>query len=292
LIRRQRVNVPRQIAQPFFRPYTAAGFRELRRTAPAFILELLRDPRMDPAPPHIKEISMNASRHNGGSRAPGLLIGGMVAGAIGLALSAGNPSAAASATKDEGPAAGAYGQYGMPTSDTGLGSSATGGSSHRSSAGTGNPSSSGQYGSGMEGSASLPPNVASGWKIRVCSEKTKADQINFRFSMADKAKSGAKGTAGAEGTGYGGSSNPAKDSSVNAALSDQTISWTRGEATEIKAPNDLRDADRIRLEATPSQKDKKSSICVLYNDHVAKKLNFDDREVSTIKSTDNGECGC
>jgi hypothetical protein len=237
---------------------------------------------------------MSASQYKGGSKAPGLLIGGLVAGAIGLALSAGSTSAASSSPNSSGSAAGsASGQYGMPATDPNASPSAAGSPSDRSSAGTGNPSSSGKYGSGMEGSSSLPPNVASGWKIRVCSEKTKADQINFRFTMADnKGKSGAKGTAGAEGTGYGGSSNPAKDTSVNAALSDQNLSWSRGEATEIKAPTDLRDADKIRLEATPSQKDQKSSICVLYNDHVTKKLNFDDREVSTIKSTDNGECGC
>ncbi len=236
---------------------------------------------------------MKARQRKGASRAPGLLIGGMVAGALGLALSAGSPSSVSTSPKLPGSATdSASSQYGLP-SDPSVGPSATGRTSDKSSAGTGNPASSGKYGSGMEGSAALPPNVASGWKIRVCSEKTKADQINFRFSLADKnAKAGAKGTAGAEGTGYGGSSDPASDNAVNPALSDQTVSWSRGEATEIKAPGDLRDADKIRLEATPSQKDRKSSICVIYNDHVAKKLNFDDREVSTIKSTDNGECGC
>lgn len=220
---------------------------------------------------------MNVRQRKGASRAPGLLIGGMVAGALGLALSAGSPSSASSSPKLPGSATdSASSQYGVP-SDPSVGPSATGRTSDKSSAGTGNPAS----------------NVASGWKIRVCSEKTKADQINFRFSLADKnAKAGAKGTAGAEGTGYGGSSDPASDNAVGSALSDQTISWSRGEATEIKAPGDVRDADRIRLEATPSQKDKKSSVCVIYNDHVAKKLNFDDREVSTIKSTENGECGC
>jgi hypothetical protein len=242
---------------------------------------------------------MSIQKYKSGSRAPGLLIGGLVAGAIGMALAAGNTSATSSPAGDKGSASGkASGQYDMPATDPNVGSSptnssATGSASDRSSAGTGNPASSGKYGAGMEGSAALPPNVASGWKIRVCSEKTKADQINFRFSMADnKGKTGPKGTAGAEGTGYGGSSNPAADTAVNAALSDQSVIWSRGEATEIKAPSDLRNADKIRLEATPSQKDKKSSVCVIYNDHVAKKLNFDDREVSMIKSTDNGECGC
>lgn len=233
---------------------------------------------------------MNASQRKSGSRFPGLLSVGLVAGAVGLALSAGNSPASSSSSHDRGSASGGTV---LPAPDPNTGSSATEGPSARSSAGTGNPASSGQYGSGMEGSTSLPPNVASGWKIRVCSEKTNADQINFRFSMADnKGKSGAKGTAGAEGTGTGGSSNPANDTSVTSALSEQNLSWSRGEATEIKAPKEVRDAERIRLEATPSQKDKKSSICVLYNDHVAKKLNFDDHEVNIIKSTDNGECGC
>jgi hypothetical protein len=246
---------------------------------------------------------MSASNHKGGSRAPGLLIGGLVAGALGLALSAGNYGSAASSASDRGSAVGGS------ASDTGM-SSQTGGMSNRSSAGTGNPSSSGRYGTGMEGAASLPPNVTPGWKIRVCSEKTKADQITFRFASASADK-GSKGSAGTGATGGSGSagmggsgsgsagaghsaspSNTAGNTAVNAALSDQSVSWTRGEATEIKAPGEMRDADRIRLEATPSQKDRKSSVCVIYNDHVAKKLNFDDREVSMIKSTDNAECGC
>jgi hypothetical protein len=234
---------------------------------------------------------MNATQRNRGSRSPGLLIGGLVAGAVGLALCAGTPPATSSSTNDQGNGPGASGQYGLPSTDPNVGSSPTGNTSDRSSAGTGNPASTGKYGSGMEGSAAAPGN--GGWKIRVCTEKTKADQINFRFSMADaKGKNGAKGTAGAEGTGYGGSSNPAADTSVNSALSDQNVSWSRGGATEIKAPSEMRGADKIRLEAVPAQKNQKSSVCVIYNDHVAKKLNFDDREVNTIKSTDNSECGC
>jgi hypothetical protein len=151
-------------------------------------------------------------------------------------------------------------------------------------------------------SSSLPPNVTPGWKIRVCSEKTKADQISFKFtpegSKSSRGSSGMSGTGGSGATGMGGSgnngaaSNPANDASVNAELSDQTASWSRGEASEINLPTGVRNADKIRIEATPSQKDKKASICVIYDDHVAKKLNFDDREVSTVKTTDNGECGC
>lgn len=207
---------------------------------------------------------MSASQFKG--RSPGLLFGGLVAGALGLALAAGSGT---------------------------------------SSAGTAESSPTGKYGSGMEGASSLPPNVTPGWKIRVCSERTKADQINFKISPEGNKGSkggsgmGATGSAGSSGMGgsgsSAGSSNPANDASVNAALSERsehTASWTRGEATEINLPSDLRGADRIRVEATPSQKDKKASVCLIYDDHVAKKLNFDDREVSSVKNTDNGECGC
>jgi hypothetical protein len=53
----------------------------------------------------------------------------------------------------------------------------------------------------------------------------------------------------------------------------------------------LREADRIRIEAV-GQEGKDASVCVLYNDHVAKKLRFDDHQVSTVKKTETSECGC
>jgi hypothetical protein len=246
---------------------------------------------------------MNALPHKAVIRFPGMLLGGLVAGALGLALAAGGGSSSSSSSVPSDPnmgknASNSTGMSSKSSADTGMSSA------------TGSHSTSGKYGSGMEGSSSLPPNVTPGWKIRVCSEKTKADQINFKFTpTGEKSSKGGTGATGSSGTtGMGGSgsgsaggtsgsagmsgSNPGNDPAVNAALSEQTASWSRGEASEIKLPSGVRDADKIRIEATPSQKDKKASVCVIYDDHVAKKLNFDDREVSTVKSTDNGECGC
>jgi len=208
----------------------------------------------------------------------------MVAGALGLALAADvDPSSSSRVPSD--PVTGKSDTYtpglANPAADTGM-SSATG------TSGTGSHASTGKYGTGAEGSASLPPNVTPGWKIRVCSEKTKADQINFKFTPAGSKTSKGSATCATgspSSTGMGGSG-AANDSS------DQTASWSRGEASEINLPSAVRDADKIRIEATPSKKDKKASVCVIYDDHVAKKMNFDDREVSTVKSSDNGECGC
>jgi hypothetical protein len=249
--------------------------------------------------PFDKEIPMNALFQKAGFRFPGMLLGGMMAGALGFALAADvSPSASPRVPTD--PVTGKSDSYtpglSNPSADTGM-SSATGssqsGSSRTGTSATGSASSSGKYGSASEGSSSLPPNVSPGWKIRVCSEKTKADQINFKFTPAgsktSKGSSAATGNPGSNGIGGSGAAN---DAATNAALSDQTASWTRGEASEINLPSGVRDADKLRIEATPSQKDKKASVCVIYDDHVAKKLNFDDREVSTVKSTDNGECGC
>lgn len=243
---------------------------------------------------------MKAFPHKAGFRVPGVLLGGMMAGALGLALAADvSPSASPRVPTD--PVTGKSDSYtpglANPSADTGMSSatgSSQGGSSRTGASATGSASSSGKYGSAMEGSSSLPPNVTPGWKIRVCSEKTKADQINFKFTPAGSktAKGSSTGATGSpSSTGIGGSG-AVNDAATNAALSDQTASWTRGEASEINLPSGVRDADKIRIEATPAQKDKKASICVIYDDHVAKKLNFDDREVSTVKSTDNGECGC
>lgn len=253
---------------------------------------------------------MNSFPHKDGSRFPGMVLGGLVAGALGLALAAGGSSSSPSGTQDPATMGNSDpynpGVSASPSADTGMSSSATGtSSSGKSSPGTAARSSSGKYGSGMEGTSSLPPNVTPGWKIRVCSEKTKADQINFKFtpagSKSSKAMGGTTGNPGSTGMGGTGSNstgstemgaNSGNAASSNGTMTQQTVSWSRGEASEINLPSEVRDADKIRIEATPSQKDKKASVCVIYDDHVAKKLNFDDREVSTVKNTDNGECGC
>jgi hypothetical protein len=224
---------------------------------------------------------MNHINNPGRTGFKGLLIGGLVAGALGLALSE-QPYTNPEATKrGESPS----------TTDTGM-------------MGTGQtPSSQGTGGSSMDqaGSAQLPPNVTPGWKIRVCSEKTKADNINFMISPAEKgSKASGKSSSttgsmsdktqtseGQAGTG----SEPTAQSGETGSMG-QTAMWSRGEPTVIPVPSDLREADRIKIEATPGQKDQKASVCLLYNDHVAKKLNFDDREVSTVRKTESGECGC
>jgi hypothetical protein len=130
--------------------------------------------------------------------------------------------------------------------------------------------------------ADLPPNVKPGWKIRVCSEKTKADKIQFKFTQAESKKTKEK-------TGMG--RNDKANDQASASNEDMTA-WNKGENTEISVPSGLREVEKLRIEAVPSAKDKEAQICVLYNDHVAKKLKFDDREISTVKATENGECGC
>jgi hypothetical protein len=198
--------------------------------------------------------------------------GKLAAGALGLALLAGG---APSFVKAEALSQfGTPGQYGMP--DTGL-----------TAPGTGNQPKPGTGGTGQE-DASLAPNTAAGWKIRVCSEKTKADRIDFKLTTAGSKSSYGTGASG-NASGIGGTGG-ASDTAMGSA--EHTAAWNRGEATEIKVPIELRDAEKLRIEATPSQKDKQASVCLIYGDHVAKKLNFDDREVSTVKRSDNGECGC
>lgn len=126
----------------------------------------------------------------------------------------------------------------------------------------------------------LPPNVAPGWKIRVCSEKTKADKIQFKFTPGDKKEDKMKSAKDKTG----GATQPSS--------SEDFTAWNRGDSTLISVPSDLREVEKLRIEAAPSQKNAKSIICVIYNDHVTKKMSFDDREVSTVKATETGECGC
>ncbi|GEM_PF-6151623 len=224
-----------------------------------------------------------------GTSLKALVAGGLLAGALGLAVSqTGSPYGSGSNT-------------GSPQDQT---MSSPGAPSQ--SGGQTNPSDPSQASQGSQASANA--NMNTGWRIRVCSEKTKAQSINFNISPAGNAKQGAgmsstEGSSGSASSGSASSGSTAPDMSStgaspsgsaasSAAMGPETASWTRGESTLIPVPGSLGDADKIRVEAIPGEKNQKASICLLYNDHVAKKLNFDDREVSTVKKTQTGECGC
>lgn len=233
---------------------------------------------------------MNRIHFKGGPAFKGLVMGGMVAGALGLAVS--NQTTDYSG-KDAGSNLSVTGQKAEARNDT-SGEFGVPGSQ-------GGSSMPGMGGTGDMSAAQLPPNVTPGWKIRVCSEKTKASNINFKVSSADKnAKGSGTGMTGESGSmgGTGSASDTSQATGAEAQSGqggtgmEQTAMWSQGEPTEIALPSQFQDAQKIKLEATPGEKDKSASVCVLYNDHVAKKLKFDDREVSTIKQSENGECGC
>ncbi len=130
--------------------------------------------------------------------------------------------------------------------------------------------------------SALPPNVAPGWKIRVCSEKTKAQTINFKISHPDqKTDKSAK------------EKNKAKNGASMAPSQGQEMAtWSQGDPSLITIPAAFSKSEKIKIEAMPAQKDMSSEVCVLYNDHVTTKLSFDDREEATVKMDDNGTCGC
>lgn len=203
----------------------------------------------------------------------GLIAGGLVAGAVGLGFgegtygspSSGSPSRSGSGTE-------------MSGADTGVGG-----------------------GKAPEMAHTLPPNVAPGWKIRVCSEKTKAQTIDFRAYPADdkSASKAAKKTSeqasepGAKpmGTGSGGEATT-QDPSAASQADIQTTSWSQGQSSLITLPESLAGVEKIKIEAVPGQKDMKSEVCVLYNDHVAKKLSFDEKSEATVRMNETGTCGC
>lgn len=196
----------------------------------------------------------------------GLIAGGLLAGSVGLGFGEGNYGTLPGSS-------GAPGTAGPSAEDRGEG---------------------GSKGPGMttaDAATALPPNVAPGWKIRVCSEKTKSSSISFKLMPADDksdkpAKSGKKATDRAAA---------AADPTVTdqaAAGTHETASWNQGDPSLINLPESVSRLEKIRIEATPGQKDMSSEVCVLYNDHVAKKLSFDDREVATIRMSENGSCGC
>lgn len=217
-----------------------------------------------------------------------LAAGGLLAASLGLGTGFG---------------AGGYGSGGDYEEDRG-----TGASQEEKGAGGGQVT-------GMVQSASLPPNVTPGWKIRVCSEKTKAQSITFTFSPVgetSKSKSpstektyGTGGSGEAEGSGVpgghgaqdtgtaGGGSEPGMGGAASdTALLKETSTWQSGDPSLIVLPEHLSMNEKIRIQATPDRKDAKSEVCVLYNDHVAKKISFDETNTTTVKTTDNGTCGC
>jgi hypothetical protein len=193
---------------------------------------------------------------------------------------------------------------GMLAGALGLGMSATGSSDANNTSPSTSPTDktmNSENRSSGNATGELPPNVSPGWKIRVCSEKTKADKIQFKFSTADKKGGMEKSTKGEQPSSTGSSStgsssteksDQSQASSGGTSSSEDLTAWTRGDSSMVSVPSDLREVQKLRIEAMPSEKKAKSSICVLYNDHVTKKLNFSDREVSTVKADDNGECGC
>lgn len=201
------------------------------------------------------------------SRFPVLLRAGLAVAAMGLAHAGGTGS-----TPSSHPEAGTYGTPDHLPQGTGT---------------MGQPGYGGSGPAAGEGSAFEAAMAPQGWRIRVCSEKTKADQIKFTIGTGDKPKAGAKATGSAGGTGVGGSG-----SAGDAVSPDRTVTWTRGEATEMKLPLELRTAEKIRVEAVPGKKDEKASICVIYDDHVAMSMTFNDRETGTVKRTETAACGC
>jgi hypothetical protein len=187
----------------------------------------------------------------------GLIAGGLLAGAVGLGYGAGDYG-----SKEEG------GQQGAATEQqegTGVG---------------------GGTGPGMA-QTDLPPNVAPGWKIRVCSEKTKAQQINFRVSPGKQQK----GTAqGASGTGEGGAAG--QEQAQAQAQGEEMASWSKGDPTLINLPETFNSNQELRIETIPAQENMQSEVCVLYNDHVTKKISFDGRKETTVKMDQSGSCSC
>lgn len=209
---------------------------------------------------------MNERVKTSGMSLKGLIAGGLLAGAVGLGYGGGDyshPSTGTGAAKT--------------SEDHGIG---------------------GSKGPGMS-QAALPPNVAPGWKIRVCSEKTKAQSIEFRaYPANDKAAKKASkqtpegtGTTGMNGTGGAGDLDPATTAT--------SASWSQGENSVVPLSESLAKVEKIKIEAipakaeaTPAQKDLDSEVCVLYNDHVTKKISFDDRSETTVKMSETGSCGC
>ncbi len=210
---------------------------------------------------------------NPGISIKGLIAGGLIAGAVGLGFGEGS--------------------YGSPSTGSTPSSSAMGTEGSGMDTGVGGSKS-------PDMAQALPPNVAPGWKIRVCSEKTKARTIDFRAYPADDKSAGkaAKKTSekasetGAKpmGTGTGGEATTQDPSAAQADI--QTTSWSQGQSSLITLPESLAGIEKIKIEAVPGQKDMKSEVCVLYNDHVAKKLSFDDRSEATVKMNESGTCGC
>lgn len=159
----------------------------------------------------------------------------------------------------------------------------------------------GSAGPGASAAAALPPNVTPGWKIRVCSEKTKAQSISFRISDANQkqskhSKTGSQdqdmstGKTG-EGTGTGGSSGPTTDQGAG-MTGQEMASWSQGDPSLITIPDTFSKVEKLKIEAIPGQDKMKTSACVLYNDHVTKKIDFDSRKEYTVKMDESSSCGC
>lgn len=242
------------------------------------------------------------------------LIGGVMAAALGLATAAQSPDSrndarapgmgstqttpydtAQGSTSSATPSLG--GTYSPGTPSTGAASPAPSSSMPGASGPTMDTTLTGTV---SNAAGDLPPNVTPGWKIRICSERTKVDNLTFRISQAGSMDRSGKATGkpyGSKTTADQASANQGSSAGTTGMTSDtssmvqQTAIWSRGSSSEIAVPTALREADRIRIEAI-GQDDKDAHVCVLYNDHVARKMTFEEREVATLRKTENAECGC
>lgn len=220
-----------------------------------------------------------------------LLMGGLVAGSLGLVSAAQPPDSRGDA-----------GNLGSGSAQTAPYDTARGSSPPTSG---GPMMDTSMAGTVSDAAGNLPPNVTPGWKIRVCSERTKVDNITFRISQPEKSDRSGKASGKPYGSKTTADQAQAREGATQegtagqgtagmtdtASMVQQTAIWSRGSASEIALPTGFREADRIRIEAI-GQKNQDAHVCVLYDDHVARKLTFEDREVATLRKTETGECGC
>ena len=114
-------------------------------------------------------------------------------------------------------------------------------------------------GSGM----AITPAARDGWYVRICRNKTDADQIHLELGVGnDKASRVAWRT------------------------------WMPGDASEIDLPVDVRQAPEIWIRATASPKGRQCVMCLCYLDHVVKRMGFRGEEEHREVPGHHDKCEC
>ncbi|MBI3582360.1 MAG: hypothetical protein HY096_00230 [Nitrospinae bacterium] len=110
----------------------------------------------------------------------------------------------------------------------------------------------------------LPPLANAGWFVRVCTSKTEASAINLWIGLGGE---------------------------------DRTHrfwkKWKSSDSAQFDMPDDIKNVQEIWIKGEAVPHGRNAYMCIFYNDHVVKHMDFDESEEHEKRQDDHDdECAC